>query len=207
MKTLYLLGLHSVGVHTLHVGQAVFIDTIFGKILLPTSSHSISSSQIHHSTAQAASFEPKPRVVPSSAVRLGQLHQWGGRKDDTVSADVFNFHSESWRTITTQGAPPLGIASAASAGSDHYLYTYGGIAENDKSLTGCLHRLDTKTSTLSQLAAHSTDSPMKKYLSGMIVYQNSVLVIGGVGIPQGPLQPGSKRVKNNDDRGRGWSYQ
>ena len=152
--------------------------------------------------AQATSFEPKPRTAHSSAVILGQLHQWGGRKDDTISADVFNFHSELWQTVTTQGAPPPGLAFAGSAGSEHYLYTYGGEAE-DKSLTGCLHRLDSKTSTWSQLAAHSADSPVKKCLSGMIVYKNWVIVIGGKGIPHGPLQPGSKWTTLDDDSGEG----
>ena len=96
--------------------------------------------------AQASSFEPKPWFSPSSAVILGQLHLWGGGRDGNISAGVFDFCSEVWKTITTQGTPPLGFVSAASAGSEHYLYTYGGMAE-DKSLTGCLHRLDTKTST------------------------------------------------------------
>ena len=149
-----------------------------------------------------ATFEPKPTSIGSSAVILGQLHQWGGRKGDTISADVFNFHSELWKTITTQGAQPPGLHSAASAGSEHCLYTYGGRAE-DNSLSGCLHRLDTKTSTWSQLAPHSADSPMKKFLSGMIVYKNWVIVIGGNGIPQGPLQPGSKWNKFKGDSGRG----
>ena len=154
--------------------------------------------------AQATSFEPKSRVAPSSAVILGQLHQWGGRKRDNISADVLNFHSELWKTVTTQGAPPPGLYFAAFAGSEHYLYTYGGEAE-DKSLTGCLHRLDTKTSIWSQLAAHSADSPMKKYSSGMIVYKNWVIVIGGIGIPQVPLQPGSEWIKLNDDSGDGFT--
>ena len=148
--------------------------------------------------AQATSFEPKPRFAASSSVILGQLHQWGLGEDDNISADVFNFDSELWKTIATQGAPPPGLLFAASAGSEHYLYTYGGEAE-DKSITGCLHRLDTKTSTWSQLAAHSADSPMNKYSSGMIVYKNWVIVIGGIGIPQGPLQPGSEWIKHNDD--------
>ena len=149
-----------------------------------------------------ATFEPKPTSFASSAVILGQLYQRGGRKGDTLSADVFNFHSELWKTAITQGAQPPGLGSAASAGSEHYLYTYGGLAE-DNSLTGCLHRLDTKTSTWSQLAPHSADSPMKKYSSKMIVYKNWVIVIGGKGIPQGPLQPGSEWIKFNDDSGEG----
>ena len=149
-----------------------------------------------------ATFEPKPTSCASSAVILGQLHQWGGRKDDTITADVFNFHSELWKTITTQGAQPPGLYFAASASSEHYLYTYGGRAEN-KSLSGCLHRLDTKTSTWSQLAPHSADSPMKKRVSGMIVYKNWVIVIGGTGIPQGPLQPGSEWIQCDGGSGEG----
>ena len=151
--------------------------------------------------AQATSFEPKPKFAASSAVILGQLHQWGGREDDTISADVFNFHSELWKTVTTQGAPPPSLMFAASAGSEHYLYTYGGMVEVES--LGCLHRLDTKTSTWSQLAAHSANSPMKKFSSGMIVYKNWVIVIGGRGIPHGPLQPGSKWTALGDDSGEG----
>ena len=152
--------------------------------------------------AQTTSFEPKPRFGNSSSVILGQLHQWGLGEDDNISADVFNFDSELWETIATQGAPPPGLIFAASAGSEHYLYTYGGMAE-DKSLTGCLYRLDTKTSTWSQLAPHSADSPMKKFWSGMIVYKNWVIVIGGRGIPHGPLQPGSKWKTLDDGCGEG----
>ena len=152
--------------------------------------------------AQATTFEPKPTAFPSSAVTLGQLHQWGVKDDYTISADLFNFHSELWKPITTQGVPPPGITSAGSAGSERYLYTYGGRTE-DHSLTGCLHRLDTKTSTWYQLAAHSADSPMKKCLSTIIVYKNSVIVIGGRGIPDGPLQPGSKWTQLDDDSGEG----
>ena len=152
--------------------------------------------------AQATSFEPNAAFFSSSAVILEQLHQWGLRNDNTASADVFNFHSELWKTVTTHGAPPPELALAASASSEHYLYTYGGRTE-DKSLTGCLYRLDTKTSTWSQLAAHSADSPMKKFLSGMVVYKKWVIVIGGVGIPQDLLQPDSEWIKYNDDSGGG----
>ena len=58
-------------------------------------------------------------------------------------------------------------------------------------------------STWSQLATHSVDSPMKKFLSGMIVYKNWVIIIGDVGTPQGPLHPGSKWIKYNDNSGGG----
>ena len=149
--------------------------------------------------AEVTSFEPKPSLCPSSAVILGQFYQWGV---GNISVGVFDFYSELWKIISTHGTPPLGFLSASSAGSEDYLYTYGGMA-GDKSFNGCLHRLDTKTSTWSQLAAHSADSPMKKFLSGMIAYKKWVIVIGGTGIPHGPLQPGSKWIQCDDGCGDG----
>ena len=50
----------------------------------------------------------------------------------------------------------------ASAHSENYLYVYGGYKSDHVSFSGCLHRLDTKTSFWTQLAAHSANSPMKK---------------------------------------------
>ena len=152
--------------------------------------------------AQATSFEPKPGYSPSFAVISGQLHQWGIRQDGTVAADLFDFYSELWTITTTQGTIPPGLFLAASTGSEHYLYTYGGMTEDD-SPTGCLHRLDTKTSTWSQLAAHSADSPMKKTGSGMIVYKNCVIIVGGWGKQHCPLQTGFEWIQSNSNRGEG----
>ena len=52
------------------------------------------------------------------------IHLWEGGRDGNISAGVFDFYSEVWKTITTHGTLPPGFVSAASAGSEHYLYTY-----------------------------------------------------------------------------------
>ena len=40
---------------------------------------------------------------------------------------------------------------------------------------------------------------MKKTVCGMIVYDNSVIIVGGVGIRNGPIQPGSEWVCGDKD--------
>ena len=126
---------------------------------------------------------------------------WGGKLVATsTSLQVYHPYLESWRQLCTQGPQPPGLRLSASAHSENYLYVYGGY-KGDSSLSGCLHRLDTKTSSWTLLATHSANAPMKKVGSGMIVYKNSVIIIGGWGIRNGPIQPGSewKKRKDKDD--------
>ena len=111
---------------------------------------------------------------------------------------VYDSCLEVWKEVLTHGSTPPGLHSGASAHSEHYLYAYGGV-KDDGSLSGCLHRLDTKTSSWTQLAAHSADAPMKKIECAMIVYENSVLIIGGWGTRNGPIQPGSEWVCKDED--------
>ena len=136
-------------------------------------------------------YEPDPRHCPYSAVINGELHVWGGKAVDTTSLQVYHLCLESWRQLDTRGPPPPRLYNGASAHSDNYLYVYGGV-KDDHSYSGCLHRLDTKTSSWTQLAAYSANAPMKKAGCGIIAYENSVIVIGGFGIRNGPIQPGSE---------------
>ena len=155
-------------------------------------------------------YEPDPRHRPYSSIINGELCVWGGNAVATTSLQVYHLCLESWRQLRTHGLPPPGLYGGASAHSENYLYVYGGV-KDDSSYSGCLHRLDTKTSSWTQLAAHSADSPMKKAGCGMIVYDNSVIVVGGLGIQNGPIQPvsqwrkvGSKHDKK-DRRAGGWT--
>ena len=116
----------------------------------------------------------------------------------TTSLQVYHPCLESWRQLHTQGPPPPGLYAGASAHLENYLYVYGGFKDDHVSFTGCLHRLDTKTSSWTQLAAHSANAPMKKAGCEMIVYKNSVIIIGGCGIQNGPIQPGSQWRKWSD---------
>ena len=138
-------------------------------------------------------YEPDPRIYSYSAAIDGELYVWGG-KMATTSVQVYDFCLEVWKEVLTHGSPPPGLGMGASAHSKHYLYIYGGVNDG-----GCLHRLDTKISSWTLLAAHSADAPMKKYGCAMIVYENSVIIIGGIGIRNGPIQPGSEWVCNDED--------
>ena len=113
---------------------------------------------------------------------------------------IFYSCLEVWKEVPTHGSPPPGLAAGASAHSGHYFYIYGGVKE-DYSLSGCLHRLDSITFSWTQLAAHSANAPMKKFGCGMIVYENSVVVIGGHGIKAGPIQPGSEWIRGGNAQG------
>ena len=145
-------------------------------------------------------YEADPRYTPYSSVINGELCVWGGKMVATTSLQVYHPCLESWRQIDSHGTPPPGLYAGASAHSENYLYVYGGV-KDDRSNSGCLHRLDTKTSSWTQLAAHSADAPMKKHGCEMIVYNNSVIVVGGFGIRNGPIQPGSqfRKLRGEDD--------
>ena len=142
-------------------------------------------------------YEPDPRYRPHSSVINEELCVWGGKTVATTSLQVYHPCLESWRQLDTRGPPPPGLFGGASAHSENYLYVYGGA--KDGSYSGCLHRLDTKTSSWTQLAAHSANAPMKKKGSVMIMYENSVIVVGGFGIRNGPIQPGSRWMKWRDN--------
>ena len=149
-------------------------------------------------------YEPDPRYCPFSAVIHGELCVWGGKSVVTTSLQVYHPCLESWRQLHTQGPPPPGLYGGASAHSENYLYVYGGV-RHDGLYSGCLHRLDTKTSSWTQLAAHSANAPMKKMGCGMIIYENSVIIFGGWGIQNGPIQPGSEWRKRRDRDNEGWT--
>ncbi len=50
--------------------------------------------------------------------------------------------------------------------------------------------------TWSQLSPQHDSGPMRKYFSQMIHHNNTLIVIGGYGIPSGELQSGSQYTKD-----------
>ena len=156
-------------------------------------------------------YEPDPRYSPYSSVINGELCVWGGKTVATTSLQVYHLSLESWRQLDTHGPSPPGLCHGASSHSESYLYVYGGYKSDLVSYSGCLHRLDTKTSSWTQLAAHSANAPMKKAGCGIIVYDNSVILVGGFGVRNGPIQPGSdwRKWRDEDDEEdpstKGWT--
>ena len=154
-------------------------------------------------------YEPDPRSCLYSAAIDGELCVWGGRGEATTSVQVYDSCLEVWKEVLIHGPTPPGIDDGASAHSEHYLYVYGGIKDGG-SYSGCLYRLEIKSYSWTKLAAHSADAPMKKTGCAMIVYENSVIIIGGFGIRNGPIHPGSEWMcgdKDNDEdpNTRGWT--
>ena len=143
-------------------------------------------------------YEPDPGSFSYFAAIDGELCVWGGKAKATTSVQVYDSCLEVWEEVLTHGPTPPGLYAGASAHSEYYLYVYGG-RKDDDTFSGCLHRLDTKTSSWTQLAAHSADAPMKKMACVMIVYEYSVIIIGGWGTRNGPIQPGSEWVCSDED--------
>ena len=141
----------------------------------------------------------------------GKLHVWGGfsrdygmgkvsLKDHTSTVFTFDSYLETWSHLNAGGTPPSGYYFCACASAGHYLYTFGGHGIDNK-YTGSLHQLDTRTSMWTELAK---DGPMKKANSAMVVYNNQLILLGGLGIPSEPIQTGSEFIVNrNDTDGRG----
>ena len=141
-------------------------------------------------------YQPDPRSYSYSAAIDGELYVWGGKVVATTSVQVYDSCLEVWKEVLTHGSTPPGLGIGASAHSEYYLYVYGGI-KDDGAFGGCLHRLDTKTSFWTLLAVHS--ALMKKKGCAMIVYDNSVIIIGGLGTRNGPIQPGSEWLCEDED--------
>ncbi len=59
-----------------------------------------------------------------------------------------------------------------------------------------LHQLDTRSMTWKQLSPQHDSGPMRKTECQVIYYNDSLIVIGGCGIPSGELQSGSQFTKN-----------
>jgi N-acetylneuraminic acid mutarotase len=153
--------------------------------------------------------EPSPRWGHFSAAVEGKLCVWGGRTKDfssrksELASSVHSFDPvlESWAENKTSGETPRELYLGACASAGHHLFTYGGYSGSERG--GSLHQLDTKSWAWKQLSAAG---PMEKTGSGMIVYDNKVIVFGGYGLPTHPTQPGSEFIKDSIyTDGRGWT--
>ena len=141
-------------------------------------------------------FQDPRRASGSSAVN-GELFVWRG--DPKAALQVYEPFLEWWKPeIYPKGLLPSMLYWGASACSEYSIYVYTGMnKEALESTSGCLLRLDTKLQSWSLVAPHSSDSPMKKNGSGMVTYKDFLIVFGGYGIQNGPIQPGSEWVKCN----------
>ena len=146
--------------------------------------------------------EPSPRWGHLSAPVEGKVYLYGGRTRDFLKEKTelvstmytFDGYLKQWEEVRAEGPPPPGLYRAACASAGHHLYVYGGYDGNQHS--DCLHRLDTKTSTWTQLAAGSDlGGPMCKSNSGMVSHGEELVLFGGYGNIPRHIQPGAKFIK------------
>ncbi len=157
-----------------------------------------------------SNYEPSPRLLASASASSEQLYIYGGYVDNfdenkrqlRIVIQIYDCSTESWKELPTSGTPPPGIYGCSTAYSGHVLYLLGG--GDGTSFHASLHQLDTRSMTWKQLSPQHDSGPMMKSECQMIYYNDSLIVIGGLGIPSGELQFGSQFTKSKhwqDGRG------
>ena len=161
-------------------------------------------------------YEPAARFWHASYSLNNQVYVWGGRTVDFETGseankiklrsciEQFNPDLEVWRQLNTAGTPHPGLIDAASVSDGENVFTYGGYS--GERLEGVLSRLNLETLTWSQLSPETAGGPMRKYGCGLIIVQDKLVLIGGHGIPTGPIQPQATFVRDTRfTDGSGWS--
>ena len=161
-------------------------------------------------------YEPASRFYHASFSSNGRQYVWGGRtvdfetgsEDDLIKLgsciEQFDPRHEVWRQLNTAGTPHPGLSYAACASVGENVYMYGGVSW--KGPEGVLSKLNLKTLTWSQLSPETAGGPMRKHGCGLIIVHDKLVVIGGYGIPTGPIQPQATFIRNTRATdGRGWS--
>ena len=155
--------------------------------------------------ADARLYEPSPRVGHYDCSIGDNIYVGFGFTGDSSTAamrelfrqvEVYDCYSKTWVQRKTTGTPPPGLVNGACTSINNKLYTYGGDDGGGSLCTGTLSQLD--TSTMEWKLLTSDIGPMKKVGAGMIGLNDEQLaVLGGVGIPTSPTQPGSSFVRNS----------
>ena len=164
--------------------------------------------------ADARLYEPSPRAAHYDCSISDNIYVGFGRTGDSSTAamrelsrqlEVYDCYSKTWVQRKTTGTPPPGLFNGACTSIKNKLYTYGGGDGGGSTFTGTLSQLD--MSTMEWKLLTSDIGPMKKAGAGMIAVNDEQLaVLGGVGIPTSPTQPGSSFVRNSSrSDGSGWT--
>ena len=160
-------------------------------------------------------YEPLPRyghcVIPVN----GKLYAWGGRIQDwsensrknlASALETFDPYVELWENQSTTGVLPPGLIDGACTAIGESMYNYGGT--DGWSYFNTFHQLGTARRQWREVEVHNpSEGPIAKAACAMISYDGDKLVlIGGYGIPTGPIQPGSTFIRDSRyTDGRGWT--
>ena len=156
--------------------------------------------------ARQQAYEPVSRLFHISFPAKRLLYVWGGQTVDIETGseavkiklksciEEFNPDLEVWRQLNTAGTPHPGLSYAACVSDGENVFMYGG--SSAKRREGVLSRLNLETLTWSQLSPETAGGPMRKGGCGLIIVQDKLVLIGGYGIPTGPIQPQATFVRN-----------
>ena len=165
--------------------------------------------------SRTRAYEPLPRFG-HNAVAIGEkLYVHGGRIQDWSESsktklvsvlEIFDPYLEIWEQQSTFGVPPPGLYLGACTAIGESMYSYGG--HNGQFRYNTLHQQDTTKQQWEAVQVHnSSESPMWKVGCAMVSYDGDKLaLIGGHGIPTGPIQPGSTFIHDTRfTNGSGWT--
>ena len=159
-------------------------------------------------------YEPAARFYHISFSLNNRVYVWGGRTVDFETGseadkiklrscvEQFNPDLEVWRQFNTAGTPHPGLSYAACVSDGENVFTYGGSSWMRPE--GVLSKLNLETLTWSQLSPETAGGPMRNASCGLIIVQDKLVLIGGYGIPTGPIQPQATFVRDTmvtDGRG------
>ena len=160
-------------------------------------------------------YEPMPRFWHTSARIEHKMVVHGGRTKDYSEkskqrlasvVEAFDIYTELWEQKDVTGeVPAAGIHSAACASVNGDLFQFGGFDGGRYHNT--LHELRNISQWFELCPLNQQpESPMAKGGAGMIAFEDSLAVFGGLGIPHGPTQPGSSFIMDTRlSNGRGWT--
>ena len=160
-------------------------------------------------TRSSTKYEPLPRIGHISGRVGSKVAVQGGRTKDFSDksrqelnsvVEILDPYSELWEQRQVEGDAPSYGAASASLCDD--LFSFGGTDGRQRFNT--LHRLDSKTWCWSQVSPQNADgAPMPKTSCAMIAFRNSLVVLGGYGVPRGPTEPQSFILSTTS--GNGWT--
>ena len=159
-------------------------------------------------------YEPSPRSGHYTVPIGGKLYTWGGRTQDLSDhskkqlqsvVETFDPYLEVWEQTPTRGVPPPGLYDGACTTIEDSMYVCCGHDGNN--WHSALHQFDsTSLHWRKLLERNPSEGPMRKIGCQMVSYEGDKLaLLGGYGIPTGPIQPGSKFINTRFTDGRGWS--
>lgn len=161
-------------------------------------------------------YEPMPRFRHMSthvgnkvAVYSGvtQDYSEGNRRRLASIVDVFDPRRELWEAKQTSGTSPVpGVYLASTASVEDDLFMFGGWDRTYK-WGNSLYRLDTKTYHWCKLSPQNAkeEFPMEKSAAAMAACGHSLALLGGHGLSNDSIQPGSSFIEDPKKDGTGWT--